>query len=83
MSDHLTLEEFNRSVLVDATRRFAASAISEELSRGNALADMLYMSCKPPTRWQRWKNRAENLRHRASDIWTIATGGDIHENCGY
>lgn len=37
----------------------------------------------PPTRKQKIKRWIEDKKQRCKDIWTILSGGDIHENCDY
>jgi hypothetical protein len=75
-----TLDDY-KSMLEDATRRFAIDYL--ELLRSNPLLDMLSKDYIPPTRRQRLRNRLNDLRRRAKDIWTILRGGDVHEDCGH
>ncbi len=77
-----TLDDYNEQ-LKKASMRFLASSIAEDAMQKNCLADMLYMGYKPPTRWQRFKYRIEDIKQRFKDIWTIVSGGDIHRDCGY
>ena len=37
----------------------------------------------PLTQKQKLKRRLKDLKQRCKDIWTIVSGGDIHENCDY
>jgi hypothetical protein len=67
----------------DATVRFAAARVAEDVVRQNMLADMLAMGYTPPTQWQRVKHWLADKRQRAADIWLILRGGDIHRNCGW
>ncbi len=76
------MDDFSK-MLAHATNRFAAAAIAESITRENAFADMLYMGYTPPTRWQRFKYHILDYRQRCKDIWTIVSGGDVHEDCGY
>lgn len=78
---NLTTEEYG--ILLEAKLRYDACKIAEDLMRADRLADMLYMGYTPPTRWQRFKYRLQDLQQRCKDIWTIVSGGDIHDNCVY
>jgi hypothetical protein len=77
------LDDCDKQILSEATRRFAVASALEAQLKSNHLADMLAMGYKPPTRWQRFKYRLADLKQRCKDIWTIVSGGDVHENCGY
>ena len=76
----MNLEDW--SALNEASIRFMAGKMADDLMKPNYLADMLFMGYKPPTKWQRFKNRLVDYKQRCKDIWTILSGGDIHENCG-
>lgn len=82
VSEQYTLADYNKQ-LSGITNRFAVSAMAEDLMRKDALTDMLAMGYTPPTRWQRFKYRIEDIKQRMNDIWTIVSGGDVHKNCGY
>lgn len=77
-----TLDDCNR-IISDASARFKAAAIADGIMKENALADMLAMGYKPPTRWQKFKYRMQDLKRRIKDIWIIVSGGDVHKNCDY
>lgn len=77
-----TLEEYSKQIS-EITRYFAEAAGYNLIMRKNALADMLAMGYMPPTRWQRFKYRIEDIKQRFKDIWIIVSGGDVHKNCGY
>lgn len=78
-----TLNEYNKQILEPMTRRFAETALYEQLMRKNSLANMLAMGYVPPTKWQRFKYRMQDIGQRFKDIWTIFSGGDIHKDCEY
>ena len=80
--EQITLDDYSK-LISDATVRFAAARVAEDLHRGDALADMLYMGYTPPTRLDRVRYWFKDKAQRARDIWIILSGGDIHENCGY
>lgn len=65
--------------------RYDACAISEDLLRKDYINDILFMGYKhkPPNRRQRFKLKLKDLKQRCKDIWTIVSGGDIHQDCGY
>ena len=69
--------------LNEASIRFMASNVAENLMRENHLANMLYYGHIPLTKWQRFKYKLQDIKQRCKDIWIIVTGGNIHENCGY
>ena len=70
-----TLEDYNEQI-VNAC--FKAAAIADEIMRKTAFDDMLYMGYTPPTRWQRFGYLIDGLKQRVKDIWTIVSGGDVH-----
>lgn len=78
-----TIEDYTKQILEPMTQRFAECIVHEELMRKNHLADMLAMGYVPPTKWQRFKYRMQDIKQRFKDIRTIVSGGDIHKDCGY
>lgn len=78
-----TIDDYTKQILEPMTRRFAETALYEQLMRKNALADMLAMGYITPTKWQRFKYRMQDIGQCFKDIWTIVSGGDIHKDCGY
>lgn len=44
--------------------------------------DLKFWGWKPPTRYERFKSFWRDKGRRCKDIWTIISGGDIHNNCG-
>jgi hypothetical protein len=77
----LNLEECSK--LLNANANLAAQKFIEDMAKDNILADMLYYGYTPLTKWQRSKYKLADLKQRCKDIWTIVSGGDIHENCDY
>lgn len=76
----MNLDEYE--VILNASSRFKACKIAEDLMKTNALQDMLFMGVKPITKWQKFKYKIKDYKQRCKDIWTILKGSDIHENCG-
>ncbi len=83
MSEPYSLDHFSKELLEPMVKRFAEANAAEIIFRSNALEDALFMGLKPPTKWQRFKYKLEDIKKRFKDIWTIVSGGDIHKNCGY
>lgn len=77
--EQITLDDYSK-LINDATVRFAAASIAEDLQHADALFNMLYT---PPTRLDRVRYWFKDKAQRARDIWIILSGGDIHENCGW
>lgn len=78
----INIDDYSK-MLATATNRFAASKLADDLLKKDVFADMLFMGYKPPNRWQKFKCRLKDYKQRCKDIWTIVSGGDVHEDCGY
>lgn len=81
------IHEYKPEITIkEITERFARSYDFEKAARDLMKENYYYVlggKPKPPTRWQRFKYRLQDLKQRAKDIWTILRGRDIHENCGW
>lgn len=75
-----TLDDYAKQVLAPMYERIAQDEIKyhEEYER-----QLKFWGYKPPTRYQRFKAYWKDKAQRCKDIWTIISGGDIHDNCGY
>lgn len=72
-----------RLTIKEISDRFIQNYDWEKAARELMEENYIFFDCKPPTRWQRFKRRLQDLKQRAKDIWTILRGKDIHENCGW
>ena len=73
----LTLKEFSKTTLAEVTKRFAACAVAEQITRANALTDMLFMGYKPLTKWQRRKRQIKEFFGRFHLAWRALRGDDL------
>lgn len=79
----MTLDDYNKQILNEATIQYIVCKIDEDLARANILTGYMFVDGKPPTKYERFKYRIEDYRQRVKDIWTILKGDDIHKNCGW
>lgn len=79
-----TLKDYDKDILQEASKRYADVTAYELMAQKEHFADMLLtFGYRPPTKWQKFKRRMQDLKQRYKDIWTIVSGGDVHENCDY
>ncbi len=75
MEKPITLTEF--AVIQEATTRFAACRIADEIMRQNVLADALWMGYAPPTKWERRKARIREFFGRFKLAYRALRGDDL------
>lgn len=73
MKENLTLADYSEKIL---------KPLANEMAREIAIEILKTPIGLPATRKQKFKWWIEDKKQRCKDIWTILTGGDIHENCG-
>ena len=74
----LTLARYSETTLTDITKRYAISAAYEQITRANALADMLFMGYKPLTKWQKHKRRVKEFFGRFGLAYRALRGDDLN-----
>jgi len=73
-----TLAKYSETTLADITKRFAVSAAYEQITRSNALADMLFMGYKPLTKWQKHKRRVKEFFGRFGLAYRALRGDNLN-----
>lgn len=72
----MNLEEYNRRAVRPQAERLAAQIVEEN---EEFLSQLNQWGYKPPTRRERAKFWLRDKQQRIKDIWTILSGGDVHE----
>lgn len=71
----MTLEEYKTRILEPCVKQFMSKHADDIMAMHlNNLPLPTYLEC--------CKYKWQDIKQRAKDIWTIVSGGDIHDDCG-